>query len=108
MKHVLFHSLSNPLQPRRCIGVAIGEYVLDVSAVAPLFFTGPTLGPQQQVRHMAGKVKVSGQYSQSEPVFGYLHNSGGGVEGTLNDHGAGVHPSIFGMMCIFRFSRSLH
>ena len=51
MKHVLFHSLSNYLQPRQRIGVAIGEYVLDVSAVAPLFFTGPTLGPQQQVRH---------------------------------------------------------
>ena len=51
MKHVLFHSLSNHLQPRQRIGVAIGEYVLDMSAVAPLFFTGPTLGPQQQVRH---------------------------------------------------------
>ena len=67
MKHVLFHSLSNPLQPRRRIGVAIGEHVLDVSAVAPLFFTGPTLGPQQQVRHMLGKVKVSGAC--------YMHNT---------------------------------
>ena len=28
------------LQPRRRIGVAISDYVLDISVVAPTFFTG--------------------------------------------------------------------
>jgi len=41
------------LQPRQRIGVAIGEYVLDLSVVAPVFFTGPNLGPQQQVFEQA-------------------------------------------------------
>ena len=75
MKHVLFHSLSNHLQPRQRIGVAIGEYVLDVSAVAPLFFTGPTLGPQQQVRHhtrLSGK-NILGRLGEVNESVGEEH-----------------------------------
>lgn len=35
--------------PARRIGVAIGDYVLDLSVIAPLFFTGPSLSANQQV-----------------------------------------------------------
>jgi hypothetical protein len=34
---------------RHRIGVAIGDYVLDLSVVAPLFFTGPELSKNAQV-----------------------------------------------------------
>ena len=37
------------LQAKRRMGVAIGEQVLDLSVVAPLFFTGPVLSAHPQV-----------------------------------------------------------
>ena len=41
--------LSLCVQDRHRIGVAIGDYVLDLSVVAPLFFTGPELSKNAQV-----------------------------------------------------------
>ena len=38
------------MQPRHRLGVAIGDQVLDLSVVAPVFFTGPVLSANQQVR----------------------------------------------------------
>ena len=49
-------------QPARRIGVAIGDYVLDLSVIAPLFFTGPNLSAHQQVRSLS--IVVSWQYAQ--------------------------------------------
>ena len=38
------------LQTRHRVGVAIGDWVLDLSVVAPVFFTGPELAKNAQVR----------------------------------------------------------
>ena len=37
------------MQDKRRIGVAIGDYVLDLSVVAPLFCTGPVLSAHKSV-----------------------------------------------------------
>ena len=41
--------LSLCVKDRRRIGVAIGDMVLDLSVVAPVFFTGPELSKNPQV-----------------------------------------------------------
>lgn len=56
-------------QPKHHIGVAIGDQVLDLSVIAPLFFTGPVLSKHQEVSFALQR----GGWVMDAPINAHLH-----------------------------------
>ena len=80
------------MQPARRIGVAIGDYVLDLSVIAPLFFTGPNLSAHQQVLHMYTQCyeKYTHTHTHTHTHMYICHTPAPPLQNTTHTHLLGV------------------